>query len=59
MYGKFKISFNTLKFLAEAKGKELIEFNYNYYTLFISAKSFDIYDFDVYLKIFNDNLTDK
>ncbi|GEQ01871.1 MULTISPECIES: hypothetical protein [Staphylococcus] len=39
------------------------EFNYNDYTLFISAKSFDdIYDFDVYLKIFNlfnDNLTDK
>lgn len=43
--------------------KSETEFNYNDYTLFISAKSFDdIYDFDVYLEIFNlfnECLTDK
>lgn len=43
--------------------KSETEFNYNDYTLFISAKSFDdIYDFDVYLELFNlfnDCLTDK
>jgi len=43
--------------------KSETEFNYNDYTLFISAKSFDdMYDFDVYLEVFNlfnDNLTDK
>lgn len=39
------------------------EFDYDDYTLFISAKSFDdIYDFDLYLELFNlfeDYLTDK
>ncbi|MBU6112563.1 hypothetical protein [Mammaliicoccus lentus] len=43
--------------------KSETEFDYDDYTLFISAKSFDnIYDFDVYLKIFNlfnECLTDK
>lgn len=43
--------------------KSETEFDYDDYTLFISAKSFDnIYDFDVYLEIFNlfnECLTDK
>lgn len=43
--------------------KSETEFDYDDYTLFISDKSFDnIYDFDVYLKIFNlfnECLTDK
>lgn len=42
--------------------KSETEFDYDDYTLFISAKTFDgMYDFDVYLEIFNlfnDSLTD-